>query len=81
MHYLKYDRPCNTYKWSPRKSPKNGGGDTEMVTMEEDSQRNRTKFKDIDTKIDYTLRVCTLINGTKLSRKLGTLKAQTEEEQ
>ena len=52
-----------------------------MVPIEEDSQRNRTKFKDIDTKVDYTIRVCTLVSGKKLSRKLGTLKAQTQEEQ
>ena len=79
IHYLKYDRPGMTYKWSPRKSKPNG--DTEMVQLE-DSQSNKTKFKDIDTQLEYTFRVCTLINGKKLSRKLETLKPQeTPEEQ
>ena len=51
-----------------------------MVNMEENSQRYRTKFKDIDTKIDYTFRVCTLMSGKKVSRKFGILKAQISEE-
>ena len=52
-----------------------------MVQLE-DSQSNKTKFKDIDTQTEYTFRVCTLINGKKLSKKLETLKPQeTAEEQ
>merc|ERR1712029_385846 len=73
IHYLKYDRPGMTYKWSPRKSKPNG--DTEMVQLE-DSQSNKTKFKDIDTQLEYTFRVCTLLMARNCLEnwKLSSLK-------
>ena len=50
----------------------NGSGDVEMVKIE--SQRNKTRFKGIDSKIEYTFIVSTLINGKAISKKVQILK-------
>ena len=47
-----------------------------MVEME--SQRNKTKFKGIDSQIEYTFVVSTLINGKTISKKVHTLKPTEE---
>ena len=47
-----------------------------MVEIE--SQRNKTKFKGIDSQIEYTFVVSTLINGKTISKKVHTLKPTEE---
>ena len=82
MHALKNDGVSN---WSPRKLTMLSttfGGDTELATINPENGTNnlkRTKFKDIDPEIEYTFRVCTLINGKTISRKLFTLKPKQKE--
>ena len=43
--------------------------------------RSQTKFKDIDPTVEYTFRVCTLVNGKTISRKLFTLKPKQKAEE
>ena len=47
-----------------------------MVKIE--SQRNKTKFKEIDSQIEYTFIVSTLINGKTISKKVQILKPTSE---
>ena len=55
-------------------------GDAEMVNMNstESGAFKRTKFRDIDPTVEYNFRVCTLINGKTISRKLLTLKPKIQ---
>merc|ERR1712038_992318 len=60
VHLLKHD---TTPYWSPIRSF-NGLGDTELVNVNMDSLCVRkTKFKNIETEVEYTFRVSTLIDG------------------
>ncbi len=91
IHVLKYD---STSHWSPRKfttglgrtimgvGGSSGSRDTEMATMNETFTNfsRRTKFKGIDPSVEYTFRVCTLINGKTISRKLHTMKVEQTSE-
>ena len=76
IHALKYD--SGSSNWSPRKLTARtllGDGDTEMATLSStDFTSRRTKFRNIDPKVEYTFRVCTLINGKTISKKLINLK-------
>ena len=54
----------------------NRSGDVEMLEFE--SQRNKTRFKGIDSKIEYTFIVSTLINGKTISKKVQILKPTSE---
>ena len=78
VHVLKTDGPNNSI-FTPTKKQKNfAAGDMEMAEMEStDTHRNRTKFKGINPDVEYTFRVCTLINGKAISRKIGTLKPES----
>ena len=62
--------------WNPRKfTLDNQVGDTEMMTFSTNSTNARkTRFKNIDPTVEYTFRVCTLINGKSITRRLLTLK-------
>ncbi len=53
-------------------------GDAEMIPMEERKDIMVSKFRGIDPKVEYTFRVCTMINGKTISRKMVTLKPDTE---
>ena len=71
VHLLKHD---TTPYWSPIRSF-NGLGDTELVNVNMDSLCVRkTKFKNIETDVEYTFRVSTLIDGITISRKRQSLK-------
>ena len=74
IHALKYD--SGSSNWSPRRKLTGVlGGDTEMATLSStDFTSRRTKFRNIDPKVEYTFRVCTLINGKTISKKLINLK-------
>ena len=59
-----------------------GSGDVEMTEMESTQRhRNKTKFKGICPDVEYTFRVCTLINGKAISRRLETLKPVSAQSQ
>jgi hypothetical protein len=65
---------------SPKKKATGADGDAEMIPMEPMNTK-RTKFKGIDPTVEYCFRVCTLINGKTISRKIETLQPEDETSQ
>lgn len=63
---------------TPRHGSRDGSlgssGDVEMVDLEPKKKRKMTRFKGIDPTVEYSFRVCTLINGKTISRKIWNLK-------
>lgn len=51
-------------------------GDTEMQPLNDQSTIKKAEFTNLDPAKEYKVRVCTLINGRPIARKLHTIKPE-----
>ena len=54
----------------------NSNENIEMPEMKPLFKRMEAKFKDLRSDIEYTISICTFINGKSISKRLITLKKQ-----